>query len=250
MAVYLGQNQVNLFGGQNVIVDGAELPELDNPGVANDLAMGKQMIDSNGNVVEGAVPVVEDEARYSAYDIWDSDTSEMDNEHVSEYPDCVQILGNIFDDMLIRDIVGMYAYVPKSVFGDAQPSDVAKGKTFTSSGGVRVEGTMEAPSGGMVMKSGAVTDNTTINTGLSSVVFFILYDTSIASQGLLSTMKDVTNSVNATTYCSSYTAYMKTYSNATTELLMINGGTVTYGGTGSQGMISGNEYRWVAFGTE
>lgn len=105
-------------------------------------------------------------------------------------------------------------------------------------------------SGGLVMKSGAVTDNATIDTGLSSVVFFMLYDTAIAAQGLLSTMKDVTNSVNATTYCSSYSTYMKTYANSTNELLTIDGGIVTYGGTGSSKMISGNEYRWVAFGTE
>lgn len=134
------------------ISSGVELPELSNPGSASDLAQGKQFIDENGNVIEGTIPVVEDEARYFAYDIWDSDKTEMDNPYVSEYPNCVQILGNIFDDMLISDIVGMFVYVPKSVFGDAQPSDVRKGVTFTASGGVRAEGTMEAESGGVQMR--------------------------------------------------------------------------------------------------
>lgn len=36
---------------------GVELPTLDNPGTADDLVEGKQLIDGEGNIVEGAVPV-------------------------------------------------------------------------------------------------------------------------------------------------------------------------------------------------
>ena len=127
---------------------GVTLPELENPATASDLASGKQLIDGNGNVVEGAVPVVRDDARYMAWDIWDSNSSEVDEPYVSEYPNCVQIRGVIFDEMLIRQHSGMYAYVPKNIFGDASPGDVRKGKIFTSEFGVKAVGTMEESGGG------------------------------------------------------------------------------------------------------
>lgn len=105
-------------------------------------------------------------------------------------------------------------------------------------------------SGGLVYKSGKVIDNTVIETGLSSVSFFILYRTSISAQGLLHAMKDVTAQVNAATYCSSYSSYFKTYSSSTTEMITMDGGTVTFTASGSANMISGLEYMWVAFGLE
>ena len=135
---------------------GVTLPELENPATASDLASGKQLIDGNGNVVEGAVPVVRDDARYMAWDIWDSNSSEVDEPYVSEYPNCVQIRGVIFDEMLIRQHSGMYAYVPKDIFGDASPGDVRKGKIFTSEFGVKAVGTMEESGGGAVSGDGWV----------------------------------------------------------------------------------------------
>ena len=130
------------------ITSGATLPELENPASAGDLASGKQLIDGNGNVVEGAVPVVTDNARYMSWDIWDSNSSEVDEPYVSEYPNCVQIRTNILDELLIRQYSGMYTYIPKDVFGDASPSDVRKGKIFTSEFGVKAVGTMEDGGGG------------------------------------------------------------------------------------------------------
>ena len=126
---------------------GVTLPELENPASASDLASGKQLIDGNGNVVEGAVPVVTGDARYMAWDIWDSNSSEVDEPYVSEYPNCVQIRGVIYDEILIRQHSGMYAYVPKNIFGDASPGDVRKGKIFTSEFGVKAVGTMEESGG-------------------------------------------------------------------------------------------------------
>lgn len=43
----------------NVNVGQAKLPSLTNPGSASDLAFGKQLIDANGNVVEGTMPDIE-----------------------------------------------------------------------------------------------------------------------------------------------------------------------------------------------
>lgn len=147
---------------------GVSLPELDNPATASDLASGKQLIDGNGNVIEGMVPVVTDTARYLAYDIWDSNSGLVDEQYVSEYPNCVQIYGVIHDEMLLRGHPGMFTYVPKYVFGDASPSDVLKGKTFTSESGVQVEGTMEAGGGnGLAYDMGEfVFDADTVNAGL------------------------------------------------------------------------------------
>ena len=40
---------------------GVELPELSNPGTANDLVEGKQLIDGKGNIVDGNIPIRGDE---------------------------------------------------------------------------------------------------------------------------------------------------------------------------------------------
>ena len=107
-------------------------------------------------------------------------------------------------------------------------------------------------SGGYVMKTGTVTDSTTIDTGLSYVIHFNLYRTSITSTGLIS-LNYNTDSSFMITYCSSYSDYVKSAitSSSTTYTPSITSGTVTYDtSTTSAAMASGVQYYWIAFGTE
>ena len=211
--------------------DGVELPELgDTAAQPTDMAAGKVLYDSNGNAIEGAVPVVTGDARYLAWDIWDSNSSQMDEPYVSEYPDCVQILGVIYDEMLIRQYSGMYAYVPKSIFGDASPGDVRKGKIFTSEFGVKAVGTMEESSGGYAIKFGTTTSGT-IDTGLSNVEQFFIYRETVTATGLIHL--HYTKSATSRLYASAWSTNSygtKTITNGT-DGVTVSGGTVTISAT-------------------
>ena len=120
------------------IPGGVELPALDNPGTAGDLALGKQFIDENGNAVTGTV---EDGASW----IYQRD-DEVDAFY--DYED----EGNLcFHHTFEKDVLyrkGGHITLAYHDIGDAQPGDVAKGTTFTSAYGVNIEGTMEPGSGG------------------------------------------------------------------------------------------------------
>jgi hypothetical protein len=120
---------------------GVELPALDNPGTAGDLALGKQFIDENGNAVTGTV---EDGASW----IYQRD-DEVDAFY--DYED----EGNLcFHHTFEKDVLyrkGGHITLAYHDIGDAQPGDVAKGTTFTSAYGVNIEGTMEPGSGGVQM---------------------------------------------------------------------------------------------------
>lgn len=121
------------------ISSGAALPELSNPGTAGDLAEGRQLIDANGNVVSGTIP--------PAYDMY----ADIEEENVWENNGRLYAYWPYSGDKAIMQSpqTEVISVIPLSVLGNAQPGDVAKGKIFTSSAGVKAEGTMEAPSGGV-----------------------------------------------------------------------------------------------------
>ena len=55
--------------------------------------------------------------------------------------DIVTVIADANYDVLLRKDSGFHVNVPKSEFGDATAADVASGKTFTSSAGLKVTGT-------------------------------------------------------------------------------------------------------------
>lgn len=137
---------------------------------------------------------------------------------------------------------------PLSNFGDAEASDVAAGKTFTSSAGLKVTGTASA---GLAVKTGTTT-STTINTGLSSVSYFVLYKTAVSSTGLIQAIYD--GSTTNMTYCSAYSSSTwgtKTYAVGTASPTL-SGGTITWNisAAASGGLSASTTYNWIAFGTE
>ena len=121
---------------------GTQLPTLTNPGSASDLAEGMELIDANGNVVTGTVPV------RASLSIPFPDTNPMFGVGSSEDGGCMVIFTDQTSDFLYRPsgmLAGMGGLtIPQSEmyqFGDATASDVAAGKTFTSAEGVTVTGT-------------------------------------------------------------------------------------------------------------
>lgn len=135
-----------------------------------------------------------------------------------------------------------------SIYGDAQASDVRVGKTFTSSNGVNVTGTLNTSAKTM---KGTVTGR-----GASAVAF----DTGLKAISCIMIMQTVTNTgktgIIALLYQNgktegignSYSQYLKT-SSTSTGMIAINGGKVTYtpkNGTEETNMVDGKEYTWIA----
>lgn len=110
---------------------GVTLPTLDSPGTAEDLAKGKQLIGANGEVITGSV---QDHDRLVG---WGDLTPEQDGQTVA-----LKFESNT--PRLFRK--GVYMSAPLSSFGDAQKSQVLKGRTFTSVDGLCVEGELEVSS--------------------------------------------------------------------------------------------------------
>ena len=124
---------------------GVELPTLENPGTASDLAQGKQLIDADGNVVEGTVTEHTPASRdlYKSVDRSDW-VSEYDPEE-SKY--CIHSTTTFENDALVRQGSTVEQYVWGSELGNAKREDVPQGVTFTSENGLKVEGAMKEFSG-------------------------------------------------------------------------------------------------------
>ena len=142
-----------------------------------------------------------------------------------------------------------------SKLGDATAEDVAAGKTFTSAAGLLVTGTREEgtgeTSGGLAVKNGEVVDSTVIETGLSSVSYFMLYKEKHKETGLIMAVYGNNEEKARGAYCSVYSEYTSNC-NMTNFTPTIEGGTITwpYASTSSLGMSEGVTYKWVAFGEE
>lgn len=125
-------------------VGGVELPELDNPGSADDLAMGKQLIGQDGSVVTGNILVFPD---YLGCDVVEEiayDDGEID------------ITSPPANSRMMLDTGGKLRFhIPGELFGNAKPENVAQGVFFTSAYGVEIEGTAVIPGGGFVYPNGA-----------------------------------------------------------------------------------------------
>lgn len=111
------------------IETGAALPPLEDPGTADDLAAGKQLIGQDGNVVTGSVTTY-----------GDGEGVFMDETELSFAGDTA-ILKRIFKkNVLFRSGSDIRLMHPLGDFGDATAADVAAGKTFTSGAGAKVTG--------------------------------------------------------------------------------------------------------------
>lgn len=149
---------------------GIVLPTLSNPGSAGDLAEGMQLIDANGNVVTGNLPVVDDKMDIGVLTgVWVDVTDPKSEEWVDYFPATF----NADRDVIIREHTSFSVYAPKSGYGDARPEDVAQGKIFTSAYGLREPGTAVMGGGGAEVKTATArptANSTTITfTGLTGM---------------------------------------------------------------------------------
>lgn len=151
-------------------------------------------------------------------------------------------------DKLFRSGAQIGVGITASDFGDATASDVAVGKTFTSSSGIKITGTGTSSdsSGGLTVVNGTTTSST-IETGLTSISYFMLYKTTMTETGLIQAVYGNNGTRANYAYCSSYSDYVKNCT-VSTSTPTISGGTFTWAGSGNSGLSTGITYNWVAFG--
>lgn len=119
----------SLINQANALPDagGVDLPELTNEGTAVDLAIGKQLIDSEGNVVTGTI--LHQNRTFAVAPVQDDDTY-ISSKYAANYE---------------KRIIGDGAYLKirnrLSHFGDVSADEVMSGKTFTSTEGLKKTGT-------------------------------------------------------------------------------------------------------------
>lgn len=171
-------------------------------------------------------------------------TKAFDSTSVSPYADDISIKAKVTADTIFRTDATIQIYVPRTDFGDATASDVAKGKTFTSTAGLKVVGTYEAPSGSGDIKNGVITTtgtSATIDTGLTSISRFMMHmkgSHNSSSTGFEAIYYDGSAwhgiGINKSSYLTSPLT--------STPSASISGGTVTI----SNNLYSSEEYEWFA----
>lgn len=128
----------------------------------------------------------------------------------------------------------------------AAAADIASGKTAYVNG-VKLTGTHACPSGGggLTVATGTTTSGT-IETGLSSIAYLVLYKDSISTTGLVQAVYVASDGTSHMTTCDSYSSYFKSFSASTSTADTTNGGTFNWGGTGTKAL--NGTYHWIAFG--
>lgn len=236
---------------------GVTLPVLTNPAAATDLALDKQLIDENGNMITGTLTESEVGSNIMATDaaFWgnsqDNTQFSISGIYAKNYIGSDTVHGFICrpgTNFVLRS-------VPTSLFGNATPEQVAKGATFTSAAGLLVEGTMEPGSGGssvggLTVKTGVTTSNV-IDTGLSSIDYLIIQRYPVTTTGFTQGVYTAVDGFMTYTYCQGISQYVTVNvlsKESTSAVFTVSGGTFTWNGVDNKA-FSGATYNWYAIGT-
>ena len=226
------------------VPQGVQLPAIaeDVLGTASDLAKGKQLIGADGEVITGSV------TRYTnddSYTFTGTEVGQGLNNKVG--------IWRTTDKAEMMDAGTSYGlYAEGSNFGDAEPGDVRAGKTFTSKEGLKIPGTLEAGGGTLVAKSGTA-DSAVIDTGLAQIAAIMLKAATQTATGIYTASYLADHNILQYSGASVYSGVKSMFTLTAPEpggMVSINGGVLTWKGTGSTGLISGISYDWYALGYE
>lgn len=112
----------------------------DGTAMASDMASGKTAY-INGKKVTGNIPTYTSSGGNWPSNTFNSLFTEWSGNWENQTSDTITVIANANYDVLLRKDAGLHVKVPKSEFGNAATSDVASGKTFTSSAGLKRTGT-------------------------------------------------------------------------------------------------------------
>lgn len=203
------------------IETGTQLPTLTNPGAASDLASGKQLIGQDGEIVTGTI--LERVSGASVASPGNSFYTAMSGSSLVE----IGVQKNITQDVILRSGSEYTQYLSASQFGNATAADVAAGKTFTSTEGVKVTGT------------GSLLNPYCVLSGLSGEIVTSLQETALGSIGTIT----ITESANG-----SYSGGLAVFPDYNTQLTYPATVTNMFAVTGVLILPSGNNYRLFCLG--
>lgn len=144
---------------------GTELPELKDPGSAEDLVWGKEMIDGDGNVVTGKFELLPADFAENVF-LYAPNVGEREANGSKR----------IYFNTFLAGRIGYEAGVPIQLeaatanFGNAKPEDVIYGATFTSAEGLNVSGTIPFLPAGQRASIGLAEEASRIDYGQYPVV--------------------------------------------------------------------------------
>lgn len=131
------KNSDNLETAINSIPTDVTLPELKDPGTAEDLVWGKEMIDGDGNVVTGKFDLLPTEFAENSF-LYARNVGVREANGSKRIYFTTSLAGRIgyeAESPIQMEVVAR-------LFGDAKPEDVIDGATFTSAEGLKVPGTI------------------------------------------------------------------------------------------------------------